>query len=76
MNYSKINEIWKPIEGYENFYEISNLGRIRSLDRLTSNSFGAFVRKGKILKPGINRTGYKYILLTDKNKKKKKLKNS
>ena len=26
-------EIWKPVKGYEGFYEVSNLGRIRSLDR-------------------------------------------
>lgn len=26
-------EIWKPVKGYENFYEVSDTGRIRSLDR-------------------------------------------
>ena len=26
-------EIWKPIKGYEGLYEVSNLGRVRSLDR-------------------------------------------
>lgn len=26
-------EIWKDIEGYEGYYQVSNLGRIRSLDR-------------------------------------------
>lgn len=58
MNYSKINEIWKPIKGYENFYEISSFGRIKSLDRLTNNSYGTFIRKGKLLKTGIDRNGY------------------
>lgn len=74
MNYNKINEIWKPIKGYEDFYEISSFGRVKSLDRLTSNSFGTFVRKGKLLKTSIDRNGYKYVLLTDGNKKRKNLK--
>ena len=26
-------EVWKPIEGYEDRYEISNLGRVKSLER-------------------------------------------
>lgn len=28
------NEIWKPVKGYENRYEVSNLGRVRSLNYL------------------------------------------
>ncbi len=28
-----MNEVWKPIPGFEKYYEASNLGRIRSLDR-------------------------------------------
>ena len=30
------SEIWKPVVGYEGLYEVSNLGRIKSLSRLTS----------------------------------------
>ena len=29
-----MEEIWKAIEGYEGLYEVSNLGRVRSLDHL------------------------------------------
>lgn len=29
-----MSEIWKPIEGYEGLYEVSNLGRVRSLNYL------------------------------------------
>lgn len=29
-----INEIWKDVVGYEGRYQVSNLGRVRSLDRL------------------------------------------
>ena len=27
---SKANEVWKDVVGYEGFYEVSNLGRIRN----------------------------------------------
>lgn len=74
MNYNNENEIWKVVKGYENFYEVSNFGRIRSLDRLTNNAFGTFVRKGKLLKPSINRGGYKFVLLTDEYKNRKNIK--
>lgn len=30
------NEVWKSIPGFENKYEVSNIGRVRSLPRLTS----------------------------------------
>ena len=31
MSYDK--EVWKDIKGYEGLYQVSNLGRVRSLDR-------------------------------------------
>ena len=40
-------EVWKAIDGYEGVYEVSNHGRVRSLDRY--DSMGRF-RPGKILK--------------------------
>jgi len=44
------------------FYEVSNMGRARSLDRTIVRSDGVVVRyKGKILKPNIGTNGYKYI---------------
>lgn len=42
------NEVWKDIEGYEGLYQVSNLGRVRSL------KFG----KVKIFKLGKVRNGY------------------
>lgn len=46
------NEIWKDIQGYEGLYQVSTLGRVRSLDRLIKSRYGNF-RKiiGKIIKP-------------------------
>ena len=47
------NEIWKPIKNYEGLYEVSNMGRVKSLDRETIDSMGRKrCFKGKILKFG------------------------
>ncbi len=43
-------EIWKNIEGFEEVYQVSNLGRVRGLDRTCVNSLGIIkTYKGKIL---------------------------
>lgn len=54
-----MKEIWKPVVGYENTYEVSNLGNVRSLDRYVANRAGVktFV-KGKQLAPIKNTYGY------------------
>ena len=49
-----------PIPGYEGFYEASNLGNVRSVDR--TDDFGRFY-KGKIRKPSTDHKGYKQIVL-------------
>lgn len=40
-------EIWKPIKGYEGLYEVSNLGRVRSLPVITGNIQQSTSRGGK-----------------------------
>lgn len=55
-------EYWKPVVGYEGLYEVSSRGRVRSVDKVVSNSRGTFVRKGIILKQ--NRAGKKRQYLT------------
>ena len=45
-------EVWKPIKNYENLYEISNYGRVKSL------------RSGKILKKRLTYDGYVRVTLT------------
>lgn len=42
------NEVWKPIFGYEEYYEVSNLGRVKSLPR------NGTVKHYRILKPSEN----------------------
>lgn len=46
-----MKEIWKDIKGYEGYYHVSNLGRVRSLDRYVAtvgNSSGQRLIKGKL----------------------------
>jgi len=47
-----MNEIWRDIKDYEGLYQVSNLGRVRSVDRYVKHSKGGVrIMKGKILKP-------------------------
>lgn len=62
-----MKEIWKPIPNYENIYEASNFGRIRSVNRIDTNGRK---RIGKILKPKIERTGYLRVALFNGGKRK------
>lgn len=50
-------EIWKPIKGYEGYYEVSNLGRVRSLGNgLTHNKSMTYLSGG-------NHRGYRLVIL-------------
>jgi NUMOD4 motif/HNH endonuclease len=54
-----MNEIWKPIKGYEGSYEVSNLGRVKSLARYRLGKSGGIVPvKEKILTLKVLETGY------------------
>ncbi|MFL0172399.1 NUMOD4 motif-containing HNH endonuclease [Mycobacterium sp. SMC-13] len=51
------HEEWRPVVGYEGRYEVSDQGRVRSLDRVTVRSDGRATRyKGTMLKPSTART--------------------
>lgn len=63
-----MKEIWKSVEGFEGLYEVSNLGRVRSLDREVRNRGGIAVKRGKILSPKNVNTNYKAVNLWKKNK--------
>ena len=65
-----MQELWKPVQGYEQCYEVSNAGRVRSLDRLCAHSNGVFTkRKGVVLKASL-RAGYPFVLLQDHCRKR------
>mgnify|MGYP000953607310 CR=1 FL=1 len=46
------NETWKDIKGYEGIYQVSNMGRVKSLERVTIRKDGSKLPvKERILKP-------------------------
>lgn len=64
-------ENWKDISGYEGYYQISNLGRIRSLDRYANvGGGGRRLVKGKIIKPVKCTNGYYEASLSYKGVRK------
>lgn len=52
------NEIWKDIPGFEGLYQVSDLGRVKSLPKSIWNGKGFFISKEKILKPNTLAKGY------------------
>ena len=66
-----MEEIWKDIEGYEGLYQVSNLGRVRSLDRKSRNRNGEILLKGKVLKCYTSSHGYPTATLSKNGIRKK-----
>lgn len=53
------SERWLPVVGWEGLYEVSDHGRVRSLDRVFVDRMGRTVHlKGRVLRPGPNHKGY------------------
>lgn len=57
------NEIWKDIPGYEGIYQVSNFGRVKSVERYSNDNKRKRLLKEKILKQGNHKLGYKNIHL-------------
>jgi hypothetical protein len=67
-------EVFKDVENYEGYYQISNLGRIKSLQRFAKNHSGfKKVLKERFLNPSISKTGY-YVVSFKKDGIKKTFK--
>ncbi|WP_083885199.1 NUMOD4 motif-containing HNH endonuclease [Nocardia thailandica] len=64
------SETWLPVVGYEGQYEVSDAGRVRSLDRLVRCRGGALrTSRGQILAPiGINALGHVSVHLASRGK--------
>ena len=58
-----MKEEFKDIEGFENLYQISNLGNVKSLN----------IRKGRILKPTKDKKGYLVVELCNTKECKRKV---
>lgn len=64
MNYS--DEIWKDIVGYEGLYQVSDLGRVKTLK---FNDGKRIHTQTKLLKQCLNGNGYLVVNLSNKTKK-------
>lgn len=54
-----MQEVWKDIKGYEGLYQVSNLGRVKSLDRKRSDYRGDYANiKGQLKKTKEDNNGY------------------
>lgn len=60
-------EVWKPVEGWESLYEVSNKGRVRALDRKYKRGDSFVTHKGRIMKQQDNNVGYKFVVLKSGN---------
>lgn len=67
-NVQNSEEIWKDIIGYEGLYQVSNFGRVKSLDRMTNGPNGCLIPKpGKIIKQRPTKWGYMKVKLSKKS---------
>jgi len=69
----KEEETWKDIKGYEGLYQVSNLGRVKSLERTVAGKNGSerTIRE-RILRPTPTRDGYLRVKLYDSSGKIKR----
>jgi len=67
---AKIKEIWKDIEGYEGKYQVSSIGRVKSLPRKINHNIPGFLRnwKGGIVMPYVGKNGYYRVMFGDRKR--------
>lgn len=72
MNEIQDLEVWKDIKGYEGSYQVSNMGMVKSLERIILKKNGEkHTIRERILKPKTERNGYLRIDLCNGSGKKK-----
>lgn len=68
-----MEENWEPIKGFKGYYEVSNLGRVRSVDRKIEQHFMyktiKKTLKGKLIAPHIRHDGYPIVALYKEHKR-------
>lgn len=57
-------ENWRAVPGYEGAYEVSDHGRVRSLDRIVPGRWGSQMKRGRVLRPNRDRDGYAVVALS------------
>ena len=66
-------EVWKDIPNYEGFYQVSNLGNVKSMQRTKKHSYNSIAQlKEKMLRPQ-NTNGYLFVRLSKNNEIKRYL---
>ena len=63
-------KVFKDIPSYEGYYQVSNLGRVKSLKRTVKGRWGDYKVKEKILKIGRDKDGYGLHVLCVNGKNK------
>lgn len=73
MVMKQVSEEWRPIVGFEGFYEVSNAGRIRSVDHLLESKTDSIGRKmpaksikGRMISQRLHQFGY-FVVTLSKN---------
>ena len=63
-------EIWRDVKGFEGRYKVSNLGRIKSVERTVERIDGNYnIVPEKIMKLSVDKEGYEQLCLTMDSKK-------
>lgn len=75
LGFSFSEEVWKPVVGYEKFYEVSNKGRVRSLDRRVWNGRSFYTLPGRMMTQSLIRKDRKYLKVTLRQRGSKKIDN-
>ena len=65
-----INEIWKPVPGFEDRYGVSNFGRVKSIKRVCKTEKGVRIVPEKILNGSLDTYGYLFVVLSKDGKHK------
>lgn len=65
-----IIEVWKDISGFEGLYQVSNLGRVKSCERIVNHRYGTRRVNDKILSLGHDKDGYFMAILCKLGTKK------
>ena len=60
-------EVWRDVKGYEGLYQVSNMGRVKSLER--KDRFGRVIKE-RILEPAVTHNGYLRVGLHVDGKRK------
>lgn len=63
-------EIWRDIQDFEGIYQVSNLGRVKSLERqeICGGRAKQRIRRERILKQGLDKYGYPSVVLCKDSK--------